>query len=65
MVFPSGIRYNRELDTYRTFRVNTIFNDISRLQRDTGGNKKRTNSKNMNLSFSVAGTGLEPMTFGL
>lgn len=65
MVFPSGIRYNRELDTYRTFRVNTIFNDISRLQRDTGGNKKRTNSKNMNLSFSVAGTRLERATFGL
>lgn len=65
MVFPSGIRYNRELDTYRTIGVNTIFRDISRIQRDAEGNKKRTSSKNMNLSSSVAGTGLEPMTFGL
>ena len=65
MVFPSGIRYNRELDSYRTMGINTIFNDISQLQRDTGGHKKRTSSKNMNLSYRVAGTGLEPMTFGL
>ncbi len=65
MVFPRGIRYNRELDHYRTFEVNPIFYDIARIQRDTGGHKKRTNSKNMNLSSSVAGTGLEPMTFGL
>ena len=65
MVFPRGIRYNRELDNYRTFGVNTIFSDIVRLQRDTEGHKKRTNSNNMNLSSSVAGTGLEPMTFGL
>lgn len=59
MVFPRGIRYNRELDHYRTIGVNTIFHDISRIQRATEGHKKRTSSKKLNLSYSVAGTRLE------
>jgi hypothetical protein len=35
MVFPSGIRYNRELDNYRTIGINPIFNDISVILRNT------------------------------
>lgn len=65
MVFPEGIRYNREKDAYRTPRVNSIFTAISVLSMVSEGNKKGTSSKNMNLSHLVAGAGLEPTTFGL
>lgn len=62
MVFPNGIRYNRESDSYRTIGVNTIFNDISHIQRATKEHKKRTSSKKLNLSYSVNWMGLEPIT---
>ena len=65
LLFPSGIVINPEDRTYRTSNLNPIFGLIHSF---TGGNddanKKRT-SNNTDPSCVVAGTGLEPVTFGL
>lgn len=53
MVFPDGIRYNRENDQYRTIRVNSLFLAISTMAGETEGNKKGTNPKNKDLSHLV------------
>ena len=63
MVFPDGILFDHKNDSYRTLRVNSVFNVIPTIIRSLEGNKKGTNSNKMNLSRSVAGTGLEPVTF--
>ena len=63
MVFPEGIRYNRQKDSYRTFRVNSIFTSILLLQKDTEENKNGTNANNKHLSHLVAGTGLPDFDF--
>ena len=65
LLFPEGIVIDPEDRTYRTSNLNPIFGLIHSF---TGGNddanKKRTNS-NTDPSCVVAGTGLEPVTFGL
>ena len=65
LLFPNGIVINPEDRTYRTSNLNPIFGLIHSF---TGGNddanKKRTSS-NTDPSCVVAGTGLEPVTFGL
>ena len=61
-LFPDGIRYNREKDQVRTNRVNMILELTCSLKAVYNNNKKGTNSKKLNLSHSVAGTGLEPVT---
>lgn len=43
MVFPEGILYNREKDTYRTLRVNTIFKVIPMIAEEIRGKRKRDN----------------------
>jgi site-specific DNA recombinase len=65
MVFPDGILYDRKKDVYRTLRVNSLFSVIPLLRSSYGTKKKGINSKTLNLSPLVAGTGLEPVTFGL
>ena len=65
LLFPSCIVINPEDRTYRTSNLNPIFGLIHSF---TGGNddanKKRT-GRNTDPSCVVAGTGLEPVTFGL
>ena len=65
LLFPEGIVIDPEDRTYRTSNLNPIFGLIHSF---TGGsddaNKKRTSS-NTYPSCVVAGTGLEPVTFGL
>ena len=65
LLFPEGIVIDPEDRTYRTSNLNPIFGLIHSF---TGGNddanKKRTSS-NTDPSCVVAGTGLEPVTFGL
>ncbi|WP_299213268.1 recombinase family protein [uncultured Dokdonia sp.] len=65
MVFPEGILFDHKNDCYRTIRVNAIFDTIPSLTSILEENKKGTSSKKIDLSHSVAGTGLEPVTFGL
>ena len=65
MIFPEGILYNFQNHNYRTFRVNKIFDLINCISVGFNQKKNGTNSNNLNLSRLVAGTGLEPVTFGL
>ncbi len=60
MVFPEGIRYNRENDTYQTTRINSLFSLIPQLVRDTGQNKNGICSDKLNKSRLVPGAGIEP-----
>ena len=65
LIFPEGIHYNRENDSYRTNRVNTIFALSRSISIGYGENKKGIKDFSAILSPSVAGVGLEPTTFGL
>lgn len=40
MLFPEGIRYDFKNHQFRTFRINSIFSEISSISRDLSGNKK-------------------------
>ena len=60
MVFPEGILYDFKNGNYRTLRTNSIFDLIPLFSSDLNGKKKGTNSKNMSLSRSVPGAGVEP-----
>ncbi len=60
MVFPEGILYNREKDTYRTLRVNTIFKVIPMIAEEIRGKENGTTSKIKKLSRLVLEAGLEP-----
>ena len=65
LLFPRGIVINPEDRTYRTSNLNPIFGLIhSFTVGNDDVNKKRTSS-NTDPSCVVAGTGLEPVTFGL
>lgn len=65
MIFPEGILYDRQKHAYRTTRVNSVFEVIACVSKELGQKKCGQRKKNFQLSASVAGTGLEPMTFGL
>ncbi|QHL89420.1 hypothetical protein GU926_11355 [Nibribacter ruber] len=65
LVFPEGVLYDKEMDGYRTHRVNAIFFLIASLSAKIGIKEKGQTSNKTDLSSWVAGTGLEPVTFGL
>ena len=65
LVFPEGVVYDKEKDSYRTPKTNAVFQLISSLSAENMGNKKGQTSTKTDLSCLVAGTGLEPVTFGL
>ena len=61
LMFPEGIRYDKQNKKVRTPRVNSVLTaivDVARVLED--GNKKAT-SKSGFISCSVAGTGIEPV----
>jgi site-specific DNA recombinase len=60
LVFPEGIRYNKENDCYRTNRVNSIFSLIPYLKRVSEKNKSGLSTKKMLNSAYVPRTGIEP-----
>ncbi|WP_363322012.1 recombinase family protein [uncultured Pontibacter sp.] len=65
LLFPNGISYNTETGHYRTKRTNTILNLIHTMSSTYSTKNKRPISVSTNRSVLVAGTGLEPVTFGL
>ncbi|WP_071887914.1 recombinase family protein [Rufibacter sp. DG15C] len=65
LVFPEGVLYDKKMDGYRTYRVNAIFFLIASLSAKMGIKEKGQTSNKTDLSYWVAGTGLEPVTFGL
>lgn len=62
LVFPNGISYNRELDEYRTTRINSFFALIPELVRGLRGLKKGEEIKNNQFPSLVGPEGLEPST---
>ncbi len=64
-IFPTGIAYDKVLGHYRTPKVNVIFELSRSLSGAIGHEKSGTLSSGEVRSALVAGTGLEPATFGL
>ena len=65
MVFPQGIFYNKETDRYRTPALNSIFALFVQISQKILQKKNGQLHQFGKLSVCVAGTGLEPVTFGL
>ena len=65
LVFPEGIVIEPENRQYRTSKVNKVFSLISSISMDNDGKAKDSSTLNEDESCLVAGTGLEPATFGL
>ncbi|MEN9907993.1 MAG: hypothetical protein RLZZ540_1142 [Bacteroidota bacterium] len=62
-IFPEKLEFDGK--TYRTARMNVIVHRIFQIDNELCGNKKRRNDCDNHFSCLVAGTGLEPVTFGL
>ncbi|MCT4583134.1 MAG: recombinase family protein [Flavobacteriales bacterium] len=62
LIFPDGISYNRELDQYRTTRINSFFALIPELTRGLRGNKKGEMTNVNQFPCLVGPEGLEPST---
>ncbi|WP_428831837.1 recombinase family protein [Flavobacterium yafengii] len=65
LVFPEGLSIRAENREYLTKKVNGIFELISVFIRVEEGIKNEKTHQNVDGFLSVAGTGLEPVTFGL
>ena len=65
LLFPEGIVIDPNDRTYRTSNMNPIFRLIHSFTGGDGDRNKKRTSKNTSPSCVVAGTGLEPVTFGL
>ena len=65
LIFPEGIRYNKEKGQYRTLRVNTFLSLNNLFSESYRSKKEKGNLNLIEVPALVAGIGLEPMTFGL
>jgi site-specific DNA recombinase len=65
VVFPEGVAYDSKMEHYRTPVINKIIGCIADLANDSEKIKKPDSLFSQEKSGLVAGTGLEPMTFGL
>ncbi|MFV0590755.1 MAG: recombinase family protein [Draconibacterium sp.] len=63
LLFPEGIIYNRESDSYRTSRVNSFFSPIPQLARVLEGDKKKDFINSDKIPALVVPPGLEPGLF--
>jgi site-specific DNA recombinase len=65
LVFPEGIVINPKKRQYLTTKVNQIFSITSTIKRDEKDCESKKPTDDVDGSCLVAGTGLEPVTFGL
>jgi len=65
LVFPEGISYNREKDSFRTLRVNSVFSCIASLAQVSGQNKNGKINRVINFPAWVEAHGFEPRTLCL
>lgn len=65
LVFPSGLVVDAKKRKYLTPKVNGVFSVVREIARDSDQKEKDPSVKLTDESLLVAGTGLEPMTFGL
>ncbi|WP_424493177.1 recombinase family protein [Salinimicrobium sp. GXAS 041] len=64
-LFPDGLVINPETREYRTKKMNSLLTAIADISRDSKEKSNKKSHRNGGLSSLVAGTGLEPVTFGL
>ena len=64
-LFPEGLVINPETRAYRTNKMNRLISSISDVARDSQDMENKKATPKGGLSSTVAGTGLEPVTFGL
>jgi site-specific DNA recombinase len=64
-LFPEGLIINPQTREYRTNKTNSLLTAIEDIVRDSKGCENKKATQMSGLSSSVAGTGLEPATFGL
>ena len=62
LIFPDGIMYNKEKDTVRTEKINSLFASIPLLTGNSGNNKRGTLKKEYLFCVNVGTTGFEPAT---
>ena len=60
LIFPQGILYNKQNDTVRTHKINSIFYSIRYLARASDENKKDNLLQDCLFGSSVGMTGFEP-----
>ena len=65
LLFPDGILYFRNLDDYRTTKINAPILDLLALADSLGQKNSGTSNVFLESSALVAGDGFEPTTFGL
>lgn len=65
LVFPDGLSIKPKSRQYLTKKINVIFELTSTITRDSESSKNKKTHQSTDGFFSVAGTGLEPVTFGL
>ena len=65
LVFPDGFHYSIKNRKYRTSKTNTLFDLTKCISESYGFEKEKTHPQKWDGSSLVAGTGLEPVTFGL
>jgi site-specific DNA recombinase len=65
LVFPEGFHYSIKNRKYRTSKTNALFELTRCISESYDYEKQKTHSQKWNGSSLVAGTGLEPVTFGL
>ena len=65
LVFPEGLSIRAENREYLTAKVNSTFALIPMITGGEPDSKNKKTHQNIDGSFLVAGTGLEPATFGL
>ena len=65
LVFPEGFHYSIQNRKYRTSKTNALFELTKGISVGYDSEKQKTHPQNWDGSSLVAGTGLEPVTFGL
>ena len=65
LLFPTGLLYSIKNRNYRTSKTSKLFELTNRFSNTYNGKKEKNHPQNEDGSCLVAGTGLEPVTFGL
>ena len=65
LVFPEGFHYSIQNRKYRTSKTNALFGLTKCISVSYDSEKQKTHPQKLDGSYLVAGTGLEPVTFGL
>ena len=60
LLFPEGVYYNKQTGTFRTTKINLVFEVIATVKDISEGNKNKQGGVNSTLSMLVGMTGFEP-----